>query len=297
MKLTLLEHAWVRVLSMLTPDYRSISVDGFRIYGTRQHHLMLYWLMKGKYERHTCRLFEEALEPGMTVLDIGAHIGYFTLLAARAVGPAGRVYAFESDPSNFRYLEHNVALNGMGDIVTAVSKAVTETSGTRSFFPNDKNSLLSSLFTDGAADDRLTVECTTVDDYLDRDARVGVIKIDVEGGELHVLRGMTETLAAQDRVIMFLECNPRALKRAGVSVSALIEELKELELKVQVIDERRRSLDPIDDVIRPELAERKWYANLYCTRTRAAAPRLARSGQCEASVSGAGTDVGRPRRR
>jgi FkbM family methyltransferase len=244
-----------------------VSVDGLRIYGTREHHVMLYWLLRGKYERHTRTLFGQAVKPGTHVLDIGAHIGYFTLLAARAVGPTGRVSAFEPDPSNYRFLCHNVALNGMEEVVTTVPKAVVDTSGIRPFFADVKNSVRSSLSREGRSDGGTPVECTTVDDFIDRGEGVDVVKLDVEGGEVHALRGMRRSLTDTSPLVMFVECNPSALASASVSVADLLEELRGLDLDVQVIDEGGRCLVPVtEELLRPEMASGKWYANLYCTR-------------------------------
>lgn len=264
---TTMEQLWLRALPRLTRDYLSVSVDGLRLYGSTQHHLMLYWLLRGSYERFTRKLFQRALEPGMHALDIGAHIGYYTLLAARGVGPTGRVYSFECDPTNFRFLRHNVALNGMGKVVTTISKAAAETSGVRPFFANGANSLKSSLWNDGKASRETVVECTTVDGVVQAGEEIHLVKIDVEGGELYALQGMRATLAGSERLVMFVECNPRALAAAGASASALLEELRQLELDVQLIDEKRRCLLPVtDELARPELEESNYYANLYCTK-------------------------------
>jgi FkbM family methyltransferase len=263
---TTIERLWLRALPPLTRDYLWVSIDGLRIYGAREHQVMLYWLLRGKYERHTRTLFEQAIRPGMRVLDIGAHIGYFTLLAARAVGQSGSVYAFEPDPANFRFLSHNAALNGVEDVVTAVPQAVAGTSGVRPFFSNRKNSVMSSFWGGGKHDGALRVECTTVDDFVGPE-RIDVVKLDVEGAEVDALRGMRRTLTEARRPVLIVECNPTALATAGASVRELLDELAALELDVRVIDEKQRDLLPVtDDLFDASLADGKWYANLYCTR-------------------------------
>jgi FkbM family methyltransferase len=248
-----IEQLWLRALPMLTRDYLWVATDGLRFYGSREHYVMLYWLQRGKYERHTRTLFEQSLKPGMHVLDIGAHIGYFTLLAARRVGSTGRVYSFEPDPANYRFLCHNVTLNGMGDIVTAVPRAVADASGSRPFFADRKNSVISSLWSDGQSKTEVPVECTTVDDFVGSE-RIDVVKLDVEGGEVHALRGMHSTLSETERLILFVECNPVALTSAGVSVSELLDELRLLDFDVEVIEEKQRRVVPVtSDLLKPEL--------------------------------------------
>lgn len=213
---TTLEQLWLRALPALTRDYLWVSVDGLRIYGAREHHVMLYWLLRGKYERHTRALFNDAVKPGNRVLDLGAHIGYFTLLAARRVGSTGSVHAFEPDPANYRFLCHNVALNGMDDVVTTVPKAVADTTGTRAFFADTKNSVLSSFWAEGRSDGAVPVESTTVDDFLGGQ-EIDVVKLDVEGAEVDALRGMHRTLTGSPQLTMFVDCNPTALTSAGAS--------------------------------------------------------------------------------
>lgn len=261
------EQLWLKGLPRLTRDYLWVSVDGLRMYGSVQHQLMLYWLLKGTYERYTRKLFLRALKPGLRVLDVGAHIGYYTLLAARGVGPTGRVYSFECDPANFRFLRHNVALNEMQSRVETIQKAAAEGAGVRPFFAHSANSLKSSLWDEGSSDAPIAVETATVDEVVGRHEQIGVVKIDVEGAEVHALRGMRETLGRADRLALFVECNPGALDTAGVSAAELLDELRQLGLDVQVIKEKERRLEPVtDELTDPELAKQNFYVNLYCTK-------------------------------
>src|SRR5258708_4586206 len=77
------------------------------------------------YEPMETRLFKKEIKPGQTVLDIGANIGYYTLIAAKLVGPSGKVYAFEPDPTNFKILKKNVERNGHSNVVL-VNQAVAD---------------------------------------------------------------------------------------------------------------------------------------------------------------------------
>lgn len=89
-------------------------------------------LAAGLYEPSVARLFENILGEGMTMVDLGANIGYYTLLASRLVGRSGRVYAFEPDPENHQYLLRNIVANGCRN-VTVVEKAVYNITGTMTF--------------------------------------------------------------------------------------------------------------------------------------------------------------------
>jgi spore maturation protein CgeB len=150
-------------------------------------------ILHGDYEPETRLRIQRLLQPGSTFVDLGAHIGYFSLLAARSVGPTGRVFAFEPTPATREVLKSNVAHNGFEQIVRVAPFAVAETPGTVRFrtFPNSSES-------NGVAPEaetgNLLVECTSLDAFfaeLDW-PRVDVIKMDVEGAELSALRGMRE---------------------------------------------------------------------------------------------------------
>ena len=85
------------------------------------------------HEERTTALFKRVVRRGDVVLDLGANIGYFTLLAARLVGESGRVYAFEPEPMNFEYLKKNIAVNGYKNVL-AYQKGVSGASGTAKLF-------------------------------------------------------------------------------------------------------------------------------------------------------------------
>ncbi len=146
------------------------------------------WL--GIYEWEKARLLQRTLEPGMVFFDIGAMAGYFTLLAARLVGPQGRVYAFEPLPRNLAYLRRHVAMHGF-DNVTMVEAAVSDSSGVATFEPGAHASA-------GRLAQRGSLQVRTI--ALDEEIAAGrlpvphAIKIDVEGAELDVLQGAGRTL-------------------------------------------------------------------------------------------------------
>lgn len=236
-----------------------IEVDGLVMAGGAEHRDYLDRVRHRRREAMMADLLREAAAPGMTVVDVGAFVGYFTLLAAREIGPSGRVIAFEPDPRDFPWLERNVALNGVGDRVTALLSAAVDRPGTTRFFLVQGDQSQSSVYR-GAEDDlAIDVACTTVDQQLGGEA-AHLIKVDVEGSELRTLLGMKRTLeAAGDDVTMFIEWNPGALALAGESPDALPRRLEELGFTVLLIDEERRTL-------RPPGPFPGAYANLYCTR-------------------------------
>ena len=97
------------------------------------------------YEPYTLELFQRAINPGSTVLDLGAHHGYFSLLAARWVGKEGKVYAFEPAPENFQILKKNIEFNQFTNVLP-VNKAVSDTDKPMPFFLCKPNGVSGSLF-------------------------------------------------------------------------------------------------------------------------------------------------------
>jgi FkbM family methyltransferase len=147
-----------------------------------------YWL--GSYEWDKQQFFCEVVREGQVVFDIGANVGFYTLLASCLVGPRGKVFAFEPLPENVRYLERHLELNECGN-AEVLSLAMSDRCGFASF------SLSGNRFV-GCLDEQgeLKVRVSSVD-ALVLEARLpfpDVMKIDVEGEELRVLRGASRTI-------------------------------------------------------------------------------------------------------
>lgn len=155
-------------------------------------------ILLGSYEPEQTRLFQRWVGPGATVLDVGAHVGYYTLVSSVLAGPGGRVVAFEPNPRNHDFLRRHVALNGCAN-VEVEQAAVAAANGTARFD-----------FGSGSGTGRLAeggaIEVRTVrlDDFCaERRLHPAAVKIDVEGAELEVLRGGEETLR-RCRPVIFL---------------------------------------------------------------------------------------------
>ena len=160
--------------------------------------------LTGDAEPEVQEALAQLVKPGQTVYDVGANIGFFTILCSRLVGPQGTVYAFEPIPQNLVTLRRNIALNGLTNVVV-VEKALSASTGTAEMFVSPW-SAFHSLNIEGASkqdnhgpqEGEIVVETITLDEFA---AQAGVsapdlIKIDVEGAELVVVEGMRETLGS-----------------------------------------------------------------------------------------------------
>jgi FkbM family methyltransferase len=262
------EALWLRLLPRLARNYAWAPVDGFRMFGATPHQRYLARLRQGRVEPFTVQLFRAHVRQGMAVVDIGAYLGYYTLLAARGAGSTGRVHAFECDPVNHRFLLHNLRLNGFREAVTTSSSALSDRAGTVPFFIRGRDLSVGSLWQETGASAVVEVASTTLDQELGGEP-VDVLKMDIEGGETRALEGMSATIASSPNLVMFVECNPHALAATGSSAGELIARLRALGFGVTEIDEKRRVCRPISEtLLADESAEDpKFSVNLYCTRS------------------------------
>lgn len=262
-----LESLWLRLLPHLAKDYFWAEIDGFRLFGGAGNQRFLSRLRRGPVEPFTVHLFCRLMRPGIRVVDIGANLGYYTLLALRRVGSSGTVHAFECDPTNFRFLRHNLRLNRYPGRVVPSPAAVSDEVGISPFFVHEGALGQGSLWDQSRATSEVQVPCTTLDDVLAGEP-IDVLKMDIEGGELHALEGMPRTIAASPKLVMFVECNPRKLSAAGATVSMLLKRLDDFGFEVTEIRENERALRPVGrDLIDAEHSpDKRFSLNLHCTR-------------------------------
>jgi FkbM family methyltransferase len=169
-----------------------------------------------------------SLRPGMTFVDVGANIGYFTLLAASRVGPAGRVLSFEPTPRVCQRLRENIQLNNLSNVVT-VQKAIADQAGKARFFQSSEDPEENSLFRHETGADPVDVDIATLDDELWKHniREVDLLKIDAEGAELAVLKGARALLSAPNRPAIVLEVNPVTLGQAGIDPQQVLNLLEQ----------------------------------------------------------------------
>lgn len=191
----------------------------------------------GCFEPFQTEVVLNEARPGDTVLDVGAHIGYYTLLLARAVGPTGKVLAFEPDPLNFALLRRNVEMNGYAN-VELFNCAVSDRCGRAQLYRSTDNAGDHRLHKSPEVRNAVEVETVTMDEvFRDREVRTDFIKVDVQGSEGAVLEGMAGLLARLSRVKMIVEFWPAGMARAGYGAERLLARLTGLGFRVYEVDE------------------------------------------------------------
>jgi FkbM family methyltransferase len=193
------------------------------------------------HEHKVTDLILAALAGPKQFIDVGANLGWFTCIAAKYM-PGGKVYSFEMDGSNFGLLQKNIALNGCLN-AEAHHQAVAEASGTRYYDrPTARPSpvyQLDAVKSEAGSKSLVAVDTISLDDFCGaRGVRPDVIKIDVEGAEMSVLRGMKRVLE-EDKPILFMELHPYHLPKFGTSTRELLGYLIERGYTVMEIENMR----------------------------------------------------------
>ena len=178
------------------------------------------------------------LKPGDVFVDVGANIGYFSVLAASVVGPTGAVFAFEPDPENYRLLKANVTLNDMADCVSPVQSALSDVSGDGRLYLSADNLGDHQLFVGDESRESVSVAMLRGCEYLaEKTSRIDLVKIDVQGSEHHALVGLMPLLSVVDPApTLIIELTPHALQQAGASGRALLQMLDTLDQPMWIID-------------------------------------------------------------
>ncbi len=228
-------------------------------------------LALGCYEGYTLDLFESLLKPGMQVLDIGANIGLYTAIAAKAVGPEGNVLAIEPSPENSTYLHQTISINGFTNVQT-VQKAIGASRGKVTLFLNPDNKGDHRIYQSPSPRFGVPVDLTPLDDLLDelKISRVDIIKMDVQGAEALVFQGMSRCMARNPHLKIIMEFWPWGLEQSGCDAMTLLGDLRSKDFEIQEIDDNHRTLVFVldDHQIASRKLERQ-YSNLFLHRRAA----------------------------
>jgi FkbM family methyltransferase len=188
----------------------------------------------GTWEPEVVAAITKNVSPGMTALDIGAHAGFYAILLSKLVGPDGQVVAFEPLPANFRFLQENVALNGIHNI-RIQREAVGKSSGELDFeIPDAREFVVAGPLADEDPRGSMTVPVVSLDDFVfNNGLRVDVIKIDAEGAEGDILLGGRRTLETfHPALLVELHGTDKQPSRHPVATS-----MQELGYKVHMLTE------------------------------------------------------------
>ena len=248
-------------LSQLRSEY--VEVQGNKMHLDAKDCLQLS--INEIFEPIETNIIKREIQNGDIVLDIGANIGYYTLMMAKSVGKKGKVFAFEPEPSNFNILKKNVAINKYDNIVLE-QKAVGNKNGRTKLYLSEKDTVRHATHKSKWCKDSLEVDIVKLDDYFGNNVeRIDFIKVDVEGGEIDVFKGMLKILQNNKRIKMLVEFIPEHIIERGSKPEELLQFLITQDFKLSRINEQEKVFVPINSF--KEILELDFNGrNLFCER-------------------------------
>jgi FkbM family methyltransferase len=221
---------------------------------------LFYRAFKAYTDRAERQLLRKILFRGAVVVDAGANIGIYSQFLSRCVGRTGVVHSFEPSPENFERL--HVATRNLAN-VRLFRAAVGERSGRSKLYVSDRlNVDHRTYIAEGDSRDAVPIDIMTLDDYFKPGERVDLIKMDIQGYELHALRGATRVLKENPDINLLLEFWPSGLEQAGVRWEELVQMLHSFDMELALV--RTRGLTPFD--ARDVRTDPLWYVNLFAQR-------------------------------
>ena len=228
----------------MTGDY--VLVDGSKMYLDPTDALELR--TNKIFEKFETELVKKEVKDGDIVLDIGANIGYYSLVFSQIVGTNGRVFAFEPDPNNFALLKKNIEINNLKN-VTLIQKAVSDVSKPLSLYLCDYNHAQHRIYPSPRCNETITVESTTIDEHFSGTEfynRINFVKMDVEGAEYDVLEGMKKTLKSNPNLKILCEFSPKQIREHGLKPEDILDQLLRYGFKIYPITTAGEKIIPID---------------------------------------------------
>jgi FkbM family methyltransferase len=220
----------------------------------------LYAAYKAYTDRAERELLRKVLSPGAVVVDAGANIGIYSQFLSRCVGANGVVHAFEPSPENFERLQ--AATCKLAN-VHASQAAVGEHSGKSELYVSDKLNVDHRTYSaEGSSRRTVPIEMVALDDYFKPGKRVDLIKIDIQGYEVHALWGAKRILKENAQIMLLLEFWPYGLEQAGTDWQQLVEMLRDFGLDLMLVTSRGLIPFCAADV----RANATWYANVFARR-------------------------------
>ena len=203
------------------------------------------------WEPETTKLIKNIIHEGDVGIDLGANIGYFTMLMANLVGTSGKIFSFEPEPQNFEILQKNIKQNHLKNVV-ANQSAIGDMNGKIKLYLSNTNAgwhkVFPKQFVDYEVSDKnIDVKICSLDkEFIDK--KIDFIKMDIEGYEWNAIKGGKKILEENHDVKLIFEFFPMALRANNVKPDTVLTYLLDIGFHIYAIDENMRLLDfSIDD--------------------------------------------------
>ena len=220
-------------------------------------------ISEGDYEALEIGVAQKIIRPTDTIVDIGANIGYFTVHFCEWA-PRGRIYAFEPNMPTFAILKKNVEARGFKN-VNLYQAGLDAEEGSGTLYVNQYNKGDNRAYPSFGAQG-VRIKMTSLDTVIPAGTAIDIIKMDIQGYEVHALRGMSRVLRESPNLKMLIECSPKLLRRAGSSAEEFFSLLEGSGLSWEMFDNVSHGLLSISkqEYMDRFPAEEDDYGNLLC---------------------------------
>jgi len=254
--------------SSLKTDYAEVWAGKMFLHPNDAFRLSIH----GIHGAHDFKIFKDNVKVGDNVVDLGANVGYFTLILAKLVGPTGKVFAFEPDPRNLTLLKKNIEYNNYKNVII-VPKAVSnvndkctlyvgqKTFGQNKIYKPEKTRTQKFIPTDS--------ETIRLDDFFKANNllnKISFIKMDIEGAEVLALSGMKKILKLNKNIKIFTEVEISYLEDAGSSYDQFIDLLTENNFALSLADNRSETLIKVNRAQLEKILNDESSVNIFCVR-------------------------------
>jgi len=208
-------------------------------------------ILNATREELQTELIKKILKPGMNILDIGANIGYYALIESTKIGDKGIIFAIEPSSSNISHLEENVKINNKSNIIKIFRLAVSDKNGRSKLYVSSKSNLNTLIRPNKQTNSLLklnrgteNIATTTVDNFISKYGKVNLIRMDVEGYEVQIFRGMKQTLKKNNDLKILFEAHPFLYDSPKKTVYKYLTEMKNLGYLAKIVVDRYGYLYP-----------------------------------------------------
>ena len=221
-----------------------------------------------KFEATETNLIKKLIKKDDVVLDIGANIGYYTLILADLVGKNGQVYAFEPDPENFKLLKKNIEFNGYRN-VKLFNNAVGSKKGKIKLYISEDNMGNHKIFQDDSKRNYVEVDMITLDSILSK-KKIDFMKLDVEGSEPGVIAGGEKTLRNSSNLKFITELYPLFIEQFGEDYKEYLRNIENMGFSLYLIEDnqqttRKISINEISKITNPIIGN---HIDLLCVKDK-----------------------------
>ena len=228
--------------SVLKSDF--VEIQGNKMFlGEGDPHSISIEGVFGELDTETIK---NSIKKGDIVVDVGANIGYYTLIAAKIVGDKGKVFAFEPEPKNFEILRKNVEINGYHNVILE-QKGVSDVNKELKLYLSKGIGCHSIIPNVNTTTQVIPIESVKLDDYfreLNLVDKIDFMKIDTEGAEFRILNGMNAILKQSIHLKIFTEFNKDFIVEYGTEPKDMLNLLLDNGFKISYVDDMKKCLVP-----------------------------------------------------